>query len=598
MTKPKKEPRARKRKATTALSSTDNPPCLVVGIGASAGGLKAFKAFFSRMPAHTCMAFVLVPHPDPTHQSLMHELLAKQTAMPVREAEQGGKVERGHVYIIPPGKYLAIKEGVLQLRKPPEARGVQTAIDHFLRSLATDRQEHAVGIILSGTGSHGTRGLKEIKLAGGLVMVQQPQSAEYDQMPCSAIDASLVDYVLPPEQMPDELVKYANHPYLLAEPSAEAKGGETPETLNRILALLQSRTRHDFRGYRKAMLMRRVQRRMGLCHIESLPTYLDHLRKQAVEVTALYKDLLIGVTGFFREPGACEVLAERILPERIERSSAVAGKERAVRVWVPGCATGEEAYSLAMLITEQFEALHEPPSIQLFASDIDEESLAVARLGIYPDTIAPDLSPRRLQRYFVRLDEHHYQVSKSLREHSVFAAQSLISDAPHSRLDLVSCRNLLIYLEPEIQQKVVSLFHFALNENGYLLLGPAESLALARPGLQTRIRAAARKAIQEGETVTDAEARVKRNGSYVPCRITVRPLTEPKEAEGLLLITFQDRPDLKGGQGAASRAAGDADLARQLEYQLKATHEDLQSTIEELESLNEELKPSMRESCR
>jgi two-component system CheB/CheR fusion protein len=700
MVKPKKQPRARKRKATTAPSSAEGSPCLIVGIGASAGGLKAFKAFFSRMPADTCMAFVLVPHLDPTHKSLMHELLAKQTGMPVCEAGQGMSVERAHVYIIPPGKYLAIREGVLQLSKPPEARGVQTAIDHFLRSLATDQQEHAVGIILSGTGNHGALGLIEIKLAGGLVMVQQPKSAEYDQMPRSAIDTGLVDYVLPPEQLPEELVKYANHPYLRAEPSAEAKGGETPETLNRVLALLQSRTHHDFRGYRKPMLMRRVQRRMGLCHIESLPAYLDHLRNHPAEVTALYKDLLIGVTGFFREPAAFEVLAERILPELVDRSSAVAGQERAVRVWVPGCATGEEAYSLAILLSEQFEARHKPAGIQIFASDIDEESLAIARLGIYPDTIASDLSPQRLQRFFVRTDEHHYQVSKHLREYIVFAAQSLISDAPYSKLDLVSCRNLLIYLEPEVQQKVISLFHFALNENGYLLLGSAESigpaadmfepvskkwrvyrrigpvrpervnipiapagerrlpmrggepatqrppdfsrlvqrlvleecapasvlvtrlyevlsflgpavnylafppgeptrdlLALARPGLHTRIRAAARKAIQEGQTVTDAEARVKRDGRYAPCRITVRPLTEPKEAEGLLLITFQDRPEPKGGEGAESGAAGDADLVRQIEYQLKATQEDLQGTIEELKASNEEVM-SMNEELQ
>jgi two-component system sensor kinase FixL len=223
MTKPQKKPRARNRKATTAPSSTEGPPCLIVGMGASAGGLKAFKAFFSRMPVDTCMAFVLVPHLDPTHESLMHELLAKQTAMPVGEAEQGGKVKRGHVYIIPPGKYLTISQGVLHLSKPPEARGAQTVIDHFLRSLATDQQEHAIGIILSGTGSHGALGIKEIKLAGGLVMVQQPQSAEYEQMPRSAIDTGRADYVLPPEQMPEALVKYANHPYALAESAAEAR---------------------------------------------------------------------------------------------------------------------------------------------------------------------------------------------------------------------------------------------------------------------------------------------------------------------------------------------------------------------------------------
>jgi two-component system CheB/CheR fusion protein len=701
MTRPQKGPRAPENADTDAPPSIQTRPCLIVGMGASAGGLNAFKTFFSRMPVDTCMAFVLVPHLDPTHQSLMHELLGRQTGMPVCEAEHGMTVERNHVYIIPPARDLTISEGVLQLSTPREPRGAQTAIDRFLRSLAEDQEEHAVGIILSGTGSHGALGLKEIKLAGGLVMVQQPESAEYDQMPRSAIATGLVDYVLPPEQMPQELVKYGNHPYLQHPSPAETADKEIPEYFNRILALLQTRAHHDFRSYRKSMLVRRVQRRMGLCHIDAFPDYLDYLRKHADEVTALYKDLLIGVTGFFREPGAFKVLAERIIPELVARSGATPGRERPLRVWVPGCATGEEAYSLAILLHEQFDTVKKPANIQIFASDIDEESLAIARQGIYPASIASDISPKRLQRYFLRIDEDHYQVSKSLREYIVFAEQSLISDAPYSKLDLVSCRNLLIYLEPEFQQKVISLFHFALNENSCLLLGPAESIgpaadmfepvskrwrvyrrigpvrpervsipitttgesrgepparepaaqrrvdfsglmqrlvleeyapasvlvtrtyeilsfmgpavnylafppgeptvdliSLARPGLHTRIRAACRKAIQEGQPVKDAEARVKRNGSYVPCSINVRALTEPKEAEGLLLVTFQDRPfqaARSGGEQAETASPEDAELVRQLEYQLKATHEDLQGTIEEMESSNEELKASNEE---
>jgi two-component system CheB/CheR fusion protein len=697
MPESKKKSNSRKHAGEGTPQSADTQACLIVGIGASAGGLKALKAFFSSMPIDTCMAFVVVPHLDPTHQSLMHELLARETRMPVCEAEEGMTVERSHVYIIPPARYLTISDDTLHLIEPQESRGTQTAIDHFLRSLARDQQERTVGIILSGTGSHGSAGLKEIKLAGGMVMVQQPQSAEYDQMPRSAIATGVADYVLPPEQMPEALVKYTNHPYLRQPPDA-ATSSDMQNDLNRILDILRTRTRHDFRSYRKNMLMRRVQRRMSLCHIEKFPDYLDYLRENTGEVTALVKDLLIGVTGFFREPEAFEVLAQQVIPDLVARSCAATDTGRPVRVWVPGCTTGEEAYSLAMLFSEQFDAMNKPPNFQIFASDIDEESLSIARMGIYPASNTANIPAQRLQRFFVRIDEHHYQVTKRLREYIVFAAQNLISDAPFSKLDLVSCRNLLIYLEPEVQQKVIALFHFALDENGYLLLGPAESIgpaadmfepvsrkwrvyrrigamrpervnipivttgerrlqpwyrepaarrpldfsrlmqqlaleelapasvlmtrtyailgflgptvnylefpsgeptldlmSLARPGLSTRIRVACRKAIHAGYAVTDAGARVKRNGSYVPCILTVRPLTEPKEAEGLLLVSFQDRPEEGAVAREALTEAGEAGLVQQLEYELKATHDDLQSTIEELESSNEELKASNEE---
>ncbi len=679
----------------------DKRPCPIVGIVASAGGLGAFKTFFSRMPIDSGIAFVLVPHLDPTHRSLMDELLGRQTGMPVREAEDGMKIECDHVYIIPPARYLTIREHTLRLSIPEESRGSQTAIDTFLRSLALDQQERAIGIILSGTGSHGTPGLKEIKLAGGMVMAQEPASAEYDQMPRNAIATGLVDYVLPPEQMPEALVNYVREPYLYTAEQAETVVDQEREQINRILAMLRARSRHDFRSYRKNMLVRRIQRRMGLLHIGNFPDYLNHLREHAAEVKALYKDLLIGVTNFFRDPDVFEILAQRVIPELVESHVSNADNERPVRVWVPGCATGEEAYSIAILLIEQFRAMNKPASIQIFASDIDEGSLDIARHGIYPDSAVAEISPQRLQRFFVRTDEHHYQVNKQLREAIVFSPQSLISDAPFSKLDLVSCRNLLIYILPEVQEKVIALFHFALNENGYLLLGPSESIgravdmfepvskkwrlfrrigltrlasmeipimttagrnigttasqaetqqplklaelmqralledfapasvlvnrkyeilcfqgpvvdylefpsgepthnlmAMARQGLQTRVRAACYRAIQQGQRVIDDEARVRRESGYVPCTISVRPLDQPKQAEGLLLVTFQHRTEAPVSltHERPESEAGDVGLVKQLEFELKATREDLQGTIEELESSNEELKVSNEEA--
>jgi two-component system, chemotaxis family, CheB/CheR fusion protein len=664
----------------------------IVGIGASAGGLDAFKKFFTAMPADSGIAFVLIPHLDPTHRSLMVELLAKQTPMSVVEAGHNMPVEANCVYIIPPNRDLSIERGHLQLSKPPERRGLQTAIDFFFRSLAADQQEKAIGIILSGTGSHGTLGLKEIKLVGGMVMVQDPKTADYDQMPQSAIGTGMVDFVLPPEEMPEALVRYVAQPYLNHVPQAPAAEGN-PDQLNQILALLRARTKYDFRHYRKKMLMRRVERRMGLCQIHELADYLEHLREHPEEATALYKDLLIGVTAFFREPEAYQVLEQRVVPELVQRQTG----DVPLRVWVPACATGEEAYSLAMLLLEQFFRANKPPHIQIFASDLDEQSLDVGRQGIYPDSIAGDVSSERRERFFLKIGEHDYRVTKQLRESIVFASQNVISDAPFSKLDLISCRNLLIYLEPEIQEKVISLFHFALSDDGFLLLGPSESIGrrtdlfdaiskkwrvyrrlgsagrnlveipivaaetrrskvpgalatprppmgfaeltqrllladyapaavlinrryeilyffgptmrylelptgeptkdlmtMARQGLRTKVRAACHKALREGETVTDSNARALREGSYVPCTITVKPVTEPKEAEGLLLVTFEDRP--QGEPNITAKETNeDSSFVPQLELELKTTREDLQATIQEQDNYNEELRASNEE---
>jgi len=430
---------------------------LIVGIGASAGGLKAFRAFLEAAPPETGMAFVLVPHLDPRHESMMVDLLSQRTTMSLKEAKQGTKVEADHVYVIPPNKYMQIRDGQLHLTTPGEPPARPTAIDFFFQSLAEDQQELAVGIVLSGTGSHGTPGLREVKLAGGMVMAQDPRTAEYDQMPQSVIDARLADYILAPQDMPAALISYARNPYL-NHPDLEKNGDPLQEEMGRILAILRSRTRYDFRWYRKKMMMRRVRRRMGLRRIEEPAAYLKFLRDTPEEIQALYKDMLIGVTGFFREPESFRALEEQVLPDLVTRS---AGKTP-LRVWVPGCATGEEPYSLAMQFVEQFQAIGKPPNFQIFATDIDTESLARARDGLYSSSIAADVTPERLHRFFIPMDRH-YQIRHEVRDAVVFAPQNLISDAPFSRLDLISCRNLLIYLEFPLQQRIISLFHFTLR---------------------------------------------------------------------------------------------------------------------------------------
>jgi len=681
--------------ATTA--QTRQVCCPVVGIGASAGGLNAYKKFFTHMPDDSGMAFVLVPHLDPSHQSLMVELLSHQTEMRVCEVTDGMTVEANHIYIIPPAKYLSIKNNKLLLSSPPQPGRIETAIDHFLRTLADDQSERAIGIILSGTSSHGSAGLQAIKANGGMAMAQQPETAEYDAMPQNAIDTGIVDYILPPEEMPATLIRYVQHAYVSGawEPVEPAK--TELEELDRVLGLLRARTKYDFRFYRKNMIMRRVLRRMGLYQLDQLKDYYSFLRESPDEAKRLFRDLLIGVTGFYREPEAYKVLEQRVIQHWIEHKDC----DTPIRIWIPGCSTGEEAYSIAMLLIEKYSAAQKQLNLQIFATDIDETSLEVARQGLYPVSIAADIPPERLTRFFTQTGSH-YQINKQVREFVVFAAQNLISDAPFSRLDLISCRNLLIYLEPDVQRKVISLFHFALNEDGHLFLGSSETVGrhvdlfetvskkwrvfrrigptrrdivkfpittgyerrgmltstvkpiakdevnfaeltrrhlledyvpasvlinrkyevlyfqgptgdflepptgepthdlmmMARQGLQTKLRAACHKAIREDHPVTDSTARVKRNNRWHPCTIIVKPIIEPKQAEGLLLVTFQQRENIEASQtdsDAISAPIEESSLVRQLEYELNATRDDLQSNIEDMESSNEELKASNEE---
>jgi two-component system, chemotaxis family, CheB/CheR fusion protein len=447
---------------------------VVVGMGASAGGLEAFTRFFRTMPPDSGMAFVVIQHLDPTHESLTAELLGRHTTMPVRQVAGDTAVERDHVYVIPPNRDLGIGEGVLRLTPPPARRAIRMPIDFFFRTLADDQQERAIGIVLSGSGTDGTLGLKEIKTVGGMALVQDPTTAQHDGMPRSAIAADAADHVLTVERMPEMLLKYTRHPYIAVARQAPAveKGGS--DDVTGVLALLRTRLHFDFSSYKPGTLVRRVRRRMGLRHVERLPDYLQLLRSDPGEVTALFKDLLIGVTRFFRDPEAWHYLEEKLLPSLLRDREPGAP----LRVWVAGCGTGEEAYSLGMLLIEQSRAAQWSGPIQVFASDVDKEALDIARTGIYPESIAADVPPGRLRQFFLK-DGTHYRVSKELRETIIFAEHNLIVDPPFSKLDLISCRNLLIYLSADVQKRIISLLHFALTEGGHLFLGSAESIGSA-----------------------------------------------------------------------------------------------------------------------
>lgn len=447
----------------------------IVAIGASAGALDALKKFFNAMPAQSGIAFIVIVHLDPTHTSHLPELLGQQTTMPVSQVQDVESVSPNHVYLIPPNKLMTLQGSCLHLEEATARPHIPMPIDHFLSSLAANQQDRAVGIILSGTGSDGTLGLKEIKAAGGLVMAQQPDTAAYDGMPTNAIATGLVDRVLPVEAMPTALLDYIEHAGLHGDTPSPVDTDQQPEQLHELLALLRIQGGHDFRCYKKGMLLRRIQRRMTLGHIASVGEYIRQVRDTPAELQALVQDLLISVTAFFREPDAWEVFATEVIPSLV--SAKPAGTP--IRVWVAGCATGEEAYSIGMLLLEHLDTPAQHGKIQIFATDIDKQALEIARVGRYPESIAGSLSPQRLARFFTK-EGNSYLVKKELREIITFAGQNLVTDAPFSRMDLISCRNLLIYLEPELQQKVISLFHFSLNPLGYLVLGKSETIGRQR----------------------------------------------------------------------------------------------------------------------
>jgi two-component system, chemotaxis family, CheB/CheR fusion protein len=448
-------------------------PC-IVGVGASAGGLAAIRELLGAMPADSGMAFVVIQHLDPERKSLSSELLGKCTSMPVTQAEDGIRVAPDRVYTNPPDKYLSLADGKLRLARLPQPRQQRLPIDHFFRSLGEDQHERAIGIVLSGSGADGAFGIRTIVENGGMVIAQQPETAQFDGIPHSAIQTGLVSAVLPIAKMPQALIAYAGHPYAAGARLFAGPPGSDAASLGRIMEHVRSRSGFDFAGYKLGTLQRRIQRRMGLRGIKRAADYARVVKAEPPEGDALFKDLLIGVTEFFRDPAAWSALdTEAIKP-------LVAGKTpgEPIRVWVAGAATGEEAYSIAMLLDERLEEAGKKCTVQIFATDTNEDALAIARNAVYPAGIAARVSAERLRRFFVeKKDDHHYRVQDALRQQVVFAPHNLLRDPAYSKMDLVSCRNLLIYLEPELQRKVVVMMHFALRSGGYLFLGAAESVA-------------------------------------------------------------------------------------------------------------------------
>jgi len=450
---------------------------LIVGIGASAGGLDACRKLIEALPATgNGMAFILVQHLDPTHESMMVDLLASHTEMAGRQAADGALLEPDHLYVIPPGTYLSVGGGALHLSEPLARHGARLPFDFLLNSLAEDYGERAVGVILSGTGADGSLGLKAMKEKGGLVIAQDPDEAAHDGMPRNAILTGAVDLVLSVAKIPDALIKYDRRMALTRTQNGSQPQDAAQDWLPKIIDLMRAKTAHDFRLYKPGTLQRRIERRMAMAAIETddMDRYLKTLHSNARELDLLAKDLLINVTSFFRDPKVFDLLAEKIVPDLV-RSHA---PDEPLRIWIAGCSTGEETYSLAMLFREQISAAKRNIKLQVFASDVDPDAVASAREGLYPETIEAEVSPERLARFFTK-EAKGYRVLSELRAVVVFTVQDVLADPPFSRLDLVSCRNLLIYLLPEAQAKVISLFHFALRQGGVLLLGNSETVVNA-----------------------------------------------------------------------------------------------------------------------
>ncbi|HEX8109061.1 MAG TPA: chemotaxis protein CheB, partial [Kofleriaceae bacterium] len=455
--------------AATAHAASPFP---IVGIGASAGGLEALDQFLRNIPGDWDASFVIVQHHDPAHGHMLVEVLRKMAHMEVMEAADGTRIEPRHVYVIPPGKNMSLLHGTLHLLPQSFEASRVLPIDFFFRSLAHDQGERSVGVILSGMGTDGTLGLRAIKEAAGVAFVQAPSSAKFDGMPRSAIDAGLADVVLPVDELPRRIFSYRDHA-TAAHVSTETRATTAQTAVEKICLLLRDYSGNDFTLYKRSTIYRRIERRMGLHQIHDHTQYLRFLREHPPEVEILFNELLIGVTSFFRDPGEWERLRHEILPGLLTQRASGG----VLRAWVPGCSTGEEAYSLAIVFREVLEPIKTLRNInvQIFATDIDRRAIEKARLGIYPENIAADVSPERLRRFFVR-DDRGYRVSKDIRETVVFAPQNVLTDPPFTKVDIVSCRNLLIYLSGEVQKRLIPLFHYCLNPGGALFLGTAETI--------------------------------------------------------------------------------------------------------------------------
>jgi len=444
----------------------------IVGLGASAGGLEALEQFLGRVPKQSGMAFVIVQHLDPTHKGIMSELLQRCTTMRVLQVHDRTPVRPDCVYVIPPNNDMSILHGVLHLLPPAAPRGLRLPIDFFFRSLAQDQAEHSVGVILSGMGSDGTLGLRAIKEKAGVVLVQDPGTAKFDSMPRSAIDAGLADIVAPVEELPGKILAYLQRTPLIPR-AKPAKDDKVLSALEKVIILLRTQSGNDFSFYKRNTLYRRIERRMGIHQISRMADYVRYLQENSQELDLLFKELLIGVTNFFRDPAVWDQLRDQAIPELLARRTP----GQALRAWVPGCSTGEEAYSLAIVFKEAVERLRPRQNftLQIFATDLDKEAIDKARSAVFPANISADISDARLKRFFTK-EAHGYRVCKEIREMVIFAPQNLIMDPPFTKLDILSCRNLLIYLTPEVQKKLIPLFHYSLTPGGILFQGSAETI--------------------------------------------------------------------------------------------------------------------------
>jgi two-component system CheB/CheR fusion protein len=458
----------------------------VVGIGASAGGLQAIKLFFENMPHDNGMAFVIILHLSPDHESLADKMIQESTRMPVLQVTEAVRLEQNHVYVISPAQQLRMHDGFLSVSSTDPQRGRHACIDLFFRNLAEAHRERAFCVVLSGSGADGAVGLSRIKEHGGVTLAQALEDAEFDSMPRAAIDTQMVDWVLPVVDMPQKLLDLWNNaqeirlptaddpelPTLAVIPEREALMAE--QVLHDILIPLRTGTDHDFKHYKRATVLRRIERRMQVTAQPDLDAYYRYLQRHPEETKALLGDMLIGVTNFFRDREAFDALEQDVLPQLVSAALSAQPEKEELRVWSAGCSTGEEAYSLAILFNDQLQLKASQASLQLFATDIDERAISVGRAGLYPQAIVTDVPLTRLRQYFTE-EEQHYRIRKEIREKILFAKHSLLSDPPFSHLDLIVCRNLLIYLDREVQREILQMFHFALRPGGFLFLGSSES---------------------------------------------------------------------------------------------------------------------------
>jgi len=461
---------AKRTQKSQEIFSNNNSP-IVVGIGASAGGLEAIQEFFKNMPKDSNLAFVVVQHLSPDYKSLMDELLLKYTRMNIHKVTEGMEIEPNSIYLIPPGKNMTIFHNKLFLTKQDPGRGINLPIDIFLRSLAKDKGRNAVAVILSGTGSDGSLGIRAIKESGGMVMVQDDKSAKFDGMPRSSIATGIVDFILPANKLPEKLLAYVQHPFISELKDIKSELDETEDSLTKIIMLIREYSGIDFSFYKTNTIIRRIEKRIGINQLYDLESYICYLEDNSEEIEILYKELLIGVTRFFRDKEAFDILQEKTIPKILENAT----NKTQIRVWSAGCSTGEEAYSTAILFREYMDENKIEADVKIFATDLDQQSVEFAGVGVYPENVLSDISPERIKKYFKKEDDK-YQVAEKIRRMVVFATQNIIKDPPFSKLDLILCRNMLIYFKPETQKKILSMFYFSLRSSGFLFLGSSESI--------------------------------------------------------------------------------------------------------------------------